>query len=168
MTLYKVHLYRVMRRTFDQIEAETPEAAAAIAHDRLTEDAADIEDCNGEDLGALVDVVGDEQYEQSVSIDFKPDRRRQAAARSTSSGISQTANRRASLPCHARAGSAGAGRMPVLDDSAELEFTAQSAASPSTSSKDTPMTSNAKPVYKIRAGALSVSIWKNEGDKGSW
>jgi hypothetical protein len=79
MTLYTVHLYREMRLLFERIEAETPEAAAAIARDRLTEDADDIEDCDGEDLGALVDVVGDDQYEQSVMIDFEDDRLRKAA-----------------------------------------------------------------------------------------
>jgi hypothetical protein len=28
------------------------------------------------------------------------------------------------------------------------------------------MTSNAKPAHKIRDGALSVTIWRNDGDKG--
>src|SRR5262249_12363960 len=62
MTLYTVHLYREMRLTFERVEADTHEAAAAIARDRLTEDADDIEDCDGENLAALVDVVGDDQY----------------------------------------------------------------------------------------------------------
>ena len=79
MTLYNVHLYREMRLLFKRIEAETPEAAAAIARDRLTEDADDIDDCDGEDLAALVDVVGDDQYEQSVMIDFEAERLRKAA-----------------------------------------------------------------------------------------
>ena len=43
MTTYIVHLYREMRLTFEPVEADTPEAAAAIARDRLTEDADDIE-----------------------------------------------------------------------------------------------------------------------------
>jgi hypothetical protein len=79
MTLYNVHLYREMRLFFPGIEAETPEAAAANARDRLTEDADDIRDCDGEDLGALVDVVGDDQYEQSLMIDFEAERLRKAS-----------------------------------------------------------------------------------------
>jgi hypothetical protein len=79
MTLYTVHLYREMRLTFERVEADTPEAAAAIARDRLTEDADDIEDCDGEGLGALVDVVGDDRYEQSVMLDFEGERLRKAA-----------------------------------------------------------------------------------------
>lgn len=73
MTIYNVHIYREMRLTYERIEADSPEAAALIARDRLSEDADDIEDCDGEDLGALIDVVGDEDHEQSVSIDFESD-----------------------------------------------------------------------------------------------
>ena len=79
MTLYNVHLYREMRLLFERIEAETPEEAAALARDRLTEDANDIEDCDGDTFAALVDVVGDDQYEQSVMIDFEGERLRKAA-----------------------------------------------------------------------------------------
>ena len=63
MTKYNVHIYREMRLTFDGIEADTPEAAAAIARDKPTGDADDIDDCDGENLAALVDVAGDEDYE---------------------------------------------------------------------------------------------------------
>ena len=35
MTLYTVHLYREMRLTFERVEADTPEAAAAIARDLI-------------------------------------------------------------------------------------------------------------------------------------
>ena len=63
MTKYIVHLYREMRLSYADIEADTPEAAAAIARDRPTGDADDIEDCEGENLAALVDVAGDEDYE---------------------------------------------------------------------------------------------------------
>jgi hypothetical protein len=51
-----------------------------IARDGLTEDADAIDDCNGEDLGALIDVVGDDDYEHSVSIDFEVERLRKAAS----------------------------------------------------------------------------------------
>jgi hypothetical protein len=79
MTKYIVHIYREMRLTFEGIEADTPEAAAAVARDKLTDDADDIEDCNGESLSALIDVAGDDQYEQSVDIDFEAERQRKAA-----------------------------------------------------------------------------------------
>ena len=79
MTLYNVHIYREMRLFYSGIEAETPEDAARIAAGKPTDDAHEIEDCNGDDLGALVDVVGDDQYEESVMIDFAFERMRKAA-----------------------------------------------------------------------------------------
>jgi hypothetical protein len=79
MTTYNVHLYREMRLTFEGIEADTPEAAAAIARDKPTGDADDIYDCEGESLSALVDVAGDEEYAQSGFIDFEAERQRKAA-----------------------------------------------------------------------------------------
>lgn len=30
------------------------------------------------------------------------------------------------------------------------------------------MSSNTKPAHKIRSGALTVTIWRKEGDKGPW
>jgi hypothetical protein len=81
MTKYNVHLYREMRLEYVGIEAETPEAAALIARDRATDDADNVEDCEGENLAALIDIVGDEEYEQSCLIDFEPERQRKAAAR---------------------------------------------------------------------------------------
>jgi hypothetical protein len=79
MTLYHVHIYREMRLYFPGIEARTPEEAAAIAADRVTEDAACINDCDGENLAALIDVAGDDQYEHCVTIDFEAERHRKAA-----------------------------------------------------------------------------------------
>jgi hypothetical protein len=38
-----------------------------------------IDDCDGETLSALVDVVGDEEYEHSRCIDFEAERLRKAA-----------------------------------------------------------------------------------------
>jgi len=70
MTLYNVHIYREMKLRFDGIDAQSPEAAANIARDGLTEDADDIEPCDGETLAALVDVVGDEDFTRSRFIDF--------------------------------------------------------------------------------------------------
>jgi hypothetical protein len=81
MTHYIVHLYREMRLSFADIEADTAEAAAAIAREKATDEADDIEDCNGEDSAALVDVAGDEDYRHSVTIDFEGERIRKAAAK---------------------------------------------------------------------------------------
>jgi hypothetical protein len=81
MAQYTVHIFREMRVSFAGIEADTPEAAAAIAHDMTTDQADDIEECNGDDLSALVDIAGDEDYSQSVMIDFEPERIRKAASK---------------------------------------------------------------------------------------
>ena len=79
MTLYNVHIYREMRLAFEGIKAESHEEAAAIARDKLTVDADAIDDCEGVTLAALVDVAGDEQYEQSRIIDFETQRLLNAA-----------------------------------------------------------------------------------------
>jgi hypothetical protein len=81
MTTYIVHIYREMRLSFTDIEADTPAAAAVIARGKPTGDADDIDDCDGEDLSALVDLAGDEEYEHSVTIDFETERQRKAAAK---------------------------------------------------------------------------------------
>src|SRR5713226_449760 len=79
MTLYNVHIYREMRLYFPGIEAATPEEAARIAGDKPTEDAEYAEDCDGENLAALINLVGDDQFEKSVTIDFEAERLRKAA-----------------------------------------------------------------------------------------
>ena len=79
MTLYTVYIYREMLLKFEGIEATTPEEAAEMACDKPTNDAEKIEDCEGKNIGALVDVVGDDQHEQSVTINFEPQRLRKAA-----------------------------------------------------------------------------------------
>jgi hypothetical protein len=81
MINYIVHLYREMRLSYTGIEADTPQAAAAIAGGKPTGDADNIEDCDGHDLSAVVDVAGDEDYSQSVTIDFEPERMRKAATK---------------------------------------------------------------------------------------
>jgi hypothetical protein len=79
MTTYNVHIYREMRLVFGGIQADTPEAAASIAHDKPTGDADDIDDCEGETFAALVDVQGDDEYEHSRFIDFEVEQQRKAA-----------------------------------------------------------------------------------------
>jgi hypothetical protein len=79
MTLYNVHIYREMRLYFPGIEAATPEEAAKIAADKQTDNADDIEDCDGDNLAALIDEVGDDEFGKSVTIDFEPERLRKAA-----------------------------------------------------------------------------------------
>jgi hypothetical protein len=78
--IYNVHIYREMRLMFDGIEAGTPEAAAEIARDKPTDQADEIDDCEGATLTALVDEAGDDEYERSVTIDFECERERKAAA----------------------------------------------------------------------------------------
>ncbi|MEW4569512.1 hypothetical protein AB1L88_16730 [Tautonia sp. JC769] len=73
MPSYNVHIYREMRLLFESIEADSPEAAAALAREREAEDAAIVAECDGIDLAALVDEVGDEEYERSVTIEFERD-----------------------------------------------------------------------------------------------
>ena len=71
-TAYNVHIYREMRLFFPGIAAPSPEAAAQIAAAKPTDDAETIDDCDGENTAALVDVVGDADYVQSRIIDFEP------------------------------------------------------------------------------------------------
>lgn len=79
MTKYIVHLYREMRLTYADIEADTPQAAAAITRDKPTGDADDVNECDGETSAAHVDMAGDEDYSQSVTVDFEPEQQRKAA-----------------------------------------------------------------------------------------
>src|SRR5271165_2005856 len=79
MTHYNVHIYREMRLMFEGIEADSPEAAASIARDKLTSDANLIDDCDGETFAALVDLAGDEDYRHSRGIDFEAERLRKTA-----------------------------------------------------------------------------------------
>jgi hypothetical protein len=72
-TLYHVHIYREMRLYFPGIEADSPEHAARIAREKPTHDAEYTEDCDGQNLSALVDVAGDSVFEHSVTIDFGSD-----------------------------------------------------------------------------------------------
>jgi hypothetical protein len=81
MTKYNVHIYREMRLFFPGIEAVTTEQAAAKARELDTADADEITSCDGENLAALVDVVGDEEFTQSATIDFEAERMRKAGPR---------------------------------------------------------------------------------------
>jgi hypothetical protein len=62
MTKYFVQLYRPMLLSYIDIEADTPQAAATIASGKPTDDADNVEDCDSEDLAAVVDVAGDKTY----------------------------------------------------------------------------------------------------------
>jgi hypothetical protein len=72
MKTYNVHIYREMRLYYPGIKADSPEQAAQIAACQCSGHTENIEDCEGENLGALVDVAGDEEYAQSQTIDFEP------------------------------------------------------------------------------------------------
>jgi hypothetical protein len=78
MTRYNVHIDRIVKLAFHGIEASSPERAANIARAGLNSDADELED-SGEDISALIDVAGDEDFSQSVTIDFEPERARTAA-----------------------------------------------------------------------------------------
>ena len=80
MTRYNVHIYREMKLCFLDIEANTPEQAAATCRGFPDEAACGpAVDCDGETFAALVDVQGDPDYSQSVLIDFEAERLRKAA-----------------------------------------------------------------------------------------
>ena len=68
---YNVHLYREMKLFYPDIEAGSMEEAAGMAQNFLTEEAASVEDCDGENIAALIDLVGDEEYSQTRLIDYK-------------------------------------------------------------------------------------------------
>lgn len=51
-----------MRLYFPGIKASTPEEAARIAADRTSAEAECTEECDGENLDALIDVAGDEEH----------------------------------------------------------------------------------------------------------
>jgi hypothetical protein len=79
MSSYHVHIYREMRLVFGNIDTGTPQAAALIARDKPTSDADEIDDCEGESFAALVDEIGDEEYEHSVTIEFEGELERRVA-----------------------------------------------------------------------------------------
>jgi len=70
-TKYHVHVYREMRLYFSGITAASAEAAAQLAAKKPTYDADYVEDCDGTNIAALVDIEGDTEYTQSRVIDFQ-------------------------------------------------------------------------------------------------
>ena len=78
MTLYNVHIYREVHLTYESIEADTAHTAVVIALDKSVAAADDIDDCDGEAFIATIDIAGDDAQESAVTIDFEPERRRQA------------------------------------------------------------------------------------------
>ncbi|GIW86359.1 MAG: hypothetical protein KatS3mg108_0683 [Isosphaeraceae bacterium] len=69
MTLCNVHIYREMRLLFTDIEAESPETAAAIARDKLTREAAEIDECDGQTLAGGLLGPRVEKLRRLISID---------------------------------------------------------------------------------------------------
>jgi hypothetical protein len=76
-TIYNVHIYREICLSFSGISANSPEAAAEIAAGKSTNEAVTIEE--GDNVAALVDVNGDNEYEKSRWIHFEPARLQKAA-----------------------------------------------------------------------------------------
>jgi len=73
MPTYNVHLYREMRLFFPGIEADTPEQAAKLVAERAADEAEYTDDCEGATTSALVDLVGDEDFSETVAIDLHHD-----------------------------------------------------------------------------------------------
>jgi hypothetical protein len=61
-----------MRVKFTGIEAESIDEAARVAADLRTDD--DVDDCDGANLYALVDLEGDEDFEHSKDVTFEAGR----------------------------------------------------------------------------------------------
>ena len=72
MKTYNVHVYREMRLLFPGIVARTAEEAATLAAEMPSGAAEALEDCDGENLAALVGVIGRDECKQSWMIDFDP------------------------------------------------------------------------------------------------
>jgi hypothetical protein len=72
MTTYNVHIYREMCLSFPGIVARTAEEAATLAAAMPSSAAEALEDCDGENLAALVGVVDSAECQQSWMIDFDP------------------------------------------------------------------------------------------------
>src|SRR5437667_36060 len=79
MPQYTVHLYREMKLRFDNITAASAQEAADWVSELQSDRADNVADCDGETFGALVDVVGDEDYRHSRMIDFEAKRTRKVA-----------------------------------------------------------------------------------------
>lgn len=79
MPKFNVHLYREVRFLIRDVEAATMEEAIAKSQDRAVmeqspQGQADlVDDCEGIFHAALVDVEGDEEFENSICFDFLPD-----------------------------------------------------------------------------------------------
>jgi hypothetical protein len=74
MPKFKVHAYREMRLVFDEIEADTPDAAAHIAADKPFDECDECSDCEGTTLAALVDEAGEDGQEGVAIVDFEDGR----------------------------------------------------------------------------------------------
>ena len=72
MKTYNVHIYREMRLFFPGIIASTAEEAARLAAEMPSGAAEALEDCDGENLAALVGVIDREDCQQNWMIDFDP------------------------------------------------------------------------------------------------
>jgi hypothetical protein len=72
MTNYNVHIYREMCLFFPGIVARTAEEAATFAAAMPSSAAEAPEDCDGENLAALVGVVDSAECQQNWMMDFDP------------------------------------------------------------------------------------------------
>jgi hypothetical protein len=100
MPLYNVHVYREMRLLLAGIEAGSHEEAAALARECDTAEADVIDHCDGDTFAALVDVAGDEEYEQSRFVTFEAEWLRQAAPALLAAVVDCIRQIHALLPAH--------------------------------------------------------------------
>ena len=73
MPKFRVHAYREMRLVFDEINADTPEAAAHIASGKPFAESDSCNDCEGTTLSALVDEAAEGQEGVAI-VDFQDGR----------------------------------------------------------------------------------------------
>lgn len=79
-TIFNVHLHREMYLYYPRISAPSAEEAARIASQMPASEAETIEDCDGDNIAAVIDVAGDTDYAKSMVVDFEPARLQKSAA----------------------------------------------------------------------------------------
>jgi hypothetical protein len=165
MTKYNVYLHREVRLTIADIEADSPEAAATIARDTSTGFADRIDDC--EDLAALVDLAEDQDFRQSVTIDFEPERIRKAATALLAAleSLADQADEDCPRDCRSRHFT------EALQEAREAVATAKTAGIPSASAPANPParfeiehnpTENSDRVYVLVDGKFDVAIIRTD------
>jgi hypothetical protein len=101
MTRFTVHLDREVRLRFENVEAASHEEAAAIARQLPAEEAAEVDDCEGEDFGAVIEAQGPEAVEHPVRARFEAGRARDSTPLLLEA-LATVAGDAAACTCHTR------------------------------------------------------------------